>query len=74
MIALGVVAGVWLLGRRLEQKGIGTREDANSISVWARNHMSMRLSFSISSRCSKRPWKLKNTPIRNAESAATRPA
>ncbi|MCU1398811.1 MAG: Prolipoprotein diacylglyceryl transferase [Acidimicrobiales bacterium] len=35
MIALGVVAGVWLLGRRLEQDGIGTRDDANSISVWA---------------------------------------
>ncbi len=35
MIALGVVAAVWLLGRRLEQKGIGTRDDANSISVWA---------------------------------------
>ena len=35
MIALGVVAGVWLMGRRFEQKGIGTRDDANAISVWA---------------------------------------
>lgn len=35
MIALGVLAAVWLFGRRLEQKGIGTREDAGSISVWA---------------------------------------
>ena len=35
MIALGVLAAVWLFGRRLEQKGIGTREDAASISVWA---------------------------------------
>lgn len=35
MIALGVVAGVWLLGRRLEQKHIGTRDDANSMAVWA---------------------------------------
>ena len=35
MIALGVVAGVWLLGKRFEQKGIGTKDDANSISVWA---------------------------------------
>ena len=35
MIALGVLAGVWLFGRRLEQKGIGTREDASSISIWA---------------------------------------
>ncbi|MCU1392553.1 MAG: Prolipoprotein diacylglyceryl transferase [Ilumatobacteraceae bacterium] len=35
MIALGVVAGVWLLGKRLEDKGIGTKDDANSIAVWA---------------------------------------
>ncbi len=34
MIALGVVAAVWLLGRRLEQTGAGTREDASSVSVW----------------------------------------
>ncbi|MET0147312.1 MAG: prolipoprotein diacylglyceryl transferase [Ilumatobacteraceae bacterium] len=34
MIALGVVAGVWLFGRRLEAKGIGTRDDANAIAVW----------------------------------------
>ena len=34
MIALGVVAAVWLFGRRLEQKGIGTREDANAIGLW----------------------------------------
>jgi prolipoprotein diacylglyceryl transferase len=35
MIALGVIAGVWLLGRRLESKGQGTREDASAIAVWA---------------------------------------
>lgn len=35
MIALGVVAGVWLMGRRFEQRGIGTRDDANAIAVWA---------------------------------------
>jgi prolipoprotein diacylglyceryl transferase len=35
MIALGVVAGVWLMGRRFEAKGIGTRDDANAISLWA---------------------------------------
>jgi prolipoprotein diacylglyceryl transferase len=34
MIALGVVAAVWLLGRRLELSGVGTREDASSVSVW----------------------------------------
>ena len=35
MIALGVIAAVWLLGRRLEASGVGTREDASSIAVWA---------------------------------------
>ena len=35
MIALGVIAGVWLLGRRLEASGDGTREDASSMAVWA---------------------------------------
>lgn len=35
MIALGVIAAVWLLGRRLEAAGVGTREDASSIAVWA---------------------------------------
>jgi prolipoprotein diacylglyceryl transferase len=35
MIALGVIAAVWLFGRRLEQKGIGTRDDANIIAIWA---------------------------------------
>jgi phosphatidylglycerol---prolipoprotein diacylglyceryl transferase len=34
MIALGVVAAVWLFGRRLEERHIGTREDANAIGVW----------------------------------------
>jgi prolipoprotein diacylglyceryl transferase len=35
MIALGVLAAVWLFGRRLEQHRIGTREDASSVAVWA---------------------------------------
>jgi prolipoprotein diacylglyceryl transferase len=35
MIALGVIAAVWLLGRRLELKHIGTREDASAVAVWA---------------------------------------
>ena len=35
MIALGVIAGVWLLGRRLEASGVGTREDASSVAVWS---------------------------------------
>ncbi len=35
MIALGVIVGVWLIGRRLETSGAGTREDASSMAVWA---------------------------------------
>jgi prolipoprotein diacylglyceryl transferase len=35
MIALGVVAAVWLFGRRLEQRQVGTRDDASAIAVWA---------------------------------------
>jgi len=35
MIALGVVAAVWLFGRRLEERGVGTRDDASAIAVWA---------------------------------------
>ncbi len=34
MIALGVVAAVWLTGRRFEAKGVGTREDAAAIAMW----------------------------------------
>ncbi len=34
-IALGVVAAVWLGGRRFEERGVGTSEDASSITVWA---------------------------------------
>ena len=34
MIALGVVAGVWLMGRRFEARKIGTRDDANAIAMW----------------------------------------
>ncbi len=35
MIALGVVAAVWLSGRRLEKRGAGTREDMSTIALWA---------------------------------------
>lgn len=34
LIALGVVVGLWLLGRMLERKGIGTTDDASSAGVW----------------------------------------
>lgn len=35
MIALGVIAAVWLSGRRFQQLGIGTTDDASSIALWA---------------------------------------
>jgi prolipoprotein diacylglyceryl transferase len=35
MIALGIVAAVWLAGRRLEQSGAGTRDDMSNIAIWA---------------------------------------
>jgi prolipoprotein diacylglyceryl transferase len=35
MIALGVVAAVWLFGRRMEAAGIGTRDDASAVALWA---------------------------------------
>lgn len=35
MIALGVIAAVWLTGRRLEQAGTGTRDDASAMAIWA---------------------------------------
>ena len=35
MIALGVIAGVWLSGRRLAASGAGTRDDMANIAVWA---------------------------------------
>ncbi|WP_051063020.1 prolipoprotein diacylglyceryl transferase [Ilumatobacter nonamiensis] len=34
-IALGVVAAVWLFGRRLEQRHAGTADDASAIAIWA---------------------------------------
>jgi len=35
MIALGVIAGVWLAGRRLAASGAGTRDDMANIAMWA---------------------------------------
>ena len=34
MIAIGVIAAVWLAGRRLEAAGAGTREQMSSIAMW----------------------------------------
>lgn len=35
MIALGVIAAVWLFGKRLEEREVGTKDDASSIAIWA---------------------------------------
>jgi len=35
MIALGVIAAVWLASRRAEARGVATAEDFNSIALWA---------------------------------------
>jgi prolipoprotein diacylglyceryl transferase len=35
MIALGVIAAVWLTGRRVVQRRIGTTEDVTAIALWA---------------------------------------
>jgi prolipoprotein diacylglyceryl transferase len=35
MIALGVIAAVWLFGKRLEEREIGTKDDASAIAIWA---------------------------------------
>ncbi|NND76451.1 MAG: prolipoprotein diacylglyceryl transferase [Ilumatobacter sp.] len=34
-IASGVVAAVWMFGRRLEERGAGTSDDASAIGIWA---------------------------------------
>ncbi len=35
MIALGVLAAMWLWGRRVEARGIATRDDVSAIAMWA---------------------------------------
>jgi prolipoprotein diacylglyceryl transferase len=35
MIALGVVAAIWLTGRRMAERGLGNAEDASAIALWA---------------------------------------
>ena len=35
MIAIGVIVGVWVAGKRFEAKGIGTLEDMQAIALWA---------------------------------------
>lgn len=35
MIALGVIAAMWLCGRRAEARGVATRDDVSAIAMWA---------------------------------------
>jgi prolipoprotein diacylglyceryl transferase len=57
MIALGVVAGVWLSSRRLEASGTGTRDDMSSIAIWgvAAGVVGARIYFIITDQSA--PWK-----------------
>lgn len=57
MIALGVIAAVWLAGRRLEASGAGTRDDMSSIAVWAvgAGIIGARLYYIVTDK--SQPWK-----------------
>ena len=57
MIALGVVAAVWLAGRRMEAAGVGTRDDMSSIAMWAvgAGILGARLYYVVTD--SSDPWK-----------------
>ncbi|MGB8858001.1 MAG: prolipoprotein diacylglyceryl transferase [Ilumatobacteraceae bacterium] len=57
MIALGVVAAVWLSGRRMEAAGVGTRDDMSSIAMWAvgAGVIGARLYYIVTDK--SQPWK-----------------
>jgi len=57
MIALGVVAAVWLAGRRMEAAGVGTRDDMSSIALWAvgAGVLGARLYYIVTDK--SQPWK-----------------
>ena len=57
MIALGVVAAVWLAGRRMEAAGVGTRDDMSSIALWAvgAGVIGARLYYIVTDK--SQPWK-----------------
>ena len=57
MIALGVVAGVWLAGRRLEAAGAGSRDDFTNIAMWsvAAGVVGARLYYIVTDK--SQPWK-----------------
>lgn len=57
MIALGVVAAVWLCGRRMEAAGVGTRDDMSAIAMWAvgAGVIGARLYYIVTDK--SQPWK-----------------
>jgi len=57
MIALGVVAAVWLAGRRMEKADVGTRDDMSSIAMWAvgAGVIGARLYYIVTDK--SQPWK-----------------
>lgn len=57
MIALGVVAAVWLCGRRMEAAGVGTRDDMSAIALWAvaAGVIGARLYYVVTDK--SQPWK-----------------
>ena len=57
MIAIGVVAAVWLAGRRMEAAGVGTRDDMSSIALWAvgAGVVGSRLYYIVTDK--SQPWK-----------------
>lgn len=57
MIALGVVAAVWLAGRRMENAGVGTRDDMSSIALRAvgAGVIGARLYYIVTDK--SQPWK-----------------
>ncbi len=57
MIALGVVAAVWLAGRRMEKAGVGSRDDMSAIAMWAvgAGVIGARLYYIVTDK--SQPWK-----------------
>ena len=57
MIALGVVAGTWLSGRRMEAAGVGTRDDMSAIAMWSvgAGVVGARLYYVVTDK--SQPWK-----------------
>ena len=67
MIALGVLAAVWLLGRQLESKGLGNGDDASSIGDVGRSRPASSAPGSTTSPPTGRPV-LRTTSARSRRS------